>query len=254
MYFSLPIVVSLLVSSVSALATPHGPHARDTSLAARRHHIPRRANSHPLSRRSARRKRCLQRTTLPASSSSSSSPAVTTSNDPVLDVPVNVAHAPPTTTPTTQAPVQPTTTTPDYAPPQQPTNPTSPPSTGGGNGETHSGDGTFFDVGLVRTGLFWPPERRSALTPVSVPRVPAARLVPTRTTWLLLDGSCSTRSLTETRTPTTTLSAAGRSALLVSPHQLHIMVSCSYHPSFTFSWWKIGHCCCPRSLRWMPAR
>jgi len=152
MYFSLPIVVSLLVSSVSALATPHGPHARDTSLAARRHHIPRRANSHPLSRRSARRKRCLQRTTLPASSSSSSSPAVTTSNDPVLDVPVNVAHAPPTTTPTTQAPVQPTTTTPDYAPPQQPTNPTSPPSTGGGNGETHSGDGTFFDVGLGACG------------------------------------------------------------------------------------------------------
>ena len=162
MIFSLSIVVSFLASSASALITPHGLHARDSSLAARHHHhhhVARQANIHTVARRSARRKRCLERSAFPSSASSSSpyspAPVTTTSSNAVLDVPVNVAPAPVTySTPPAPAPAEPTTTTP-YDPPPPPPPPQAPttsyPTQSTGGGETHSGDGTFFDVGLVRT-------------------------------------------------------------------------------------------------------
>lgn len=207
MLFSLSIAVSFLASSVSALATPHGhgQYARDVSLAARHHHIARQANIHPLARRSARRKRCLQKTP-------SFSPATvpTTSSD-SPDVPVNVAHQPPTTTPT------PTPTTP-YAPPPPTTSP--PPPTNGG--ETHSGDGTFFGVGLVRTVI----QRAVACANADfLARVPAARPASILTLWSPLDGSYSTRLPPETLWGILTLtrSAAGGYALHVSHYPLYNM-------------------------------
>jgi hypothetical protein len=180
MFFSLSlstvIVVPLLASSVSSVsAHPHIVRdIRDTSLVARRHHhhhIARQPNTHSFTRRSVRRQRCLERSTLPSSSLPSSPPSsspssspyspaavATTSNDPVLDHPINVAPPPPTTT-TTPAPNQPTYSAP-YSPPQAPpqTSPQTPPTdtsspSSTGSGESHFGDGTFFDVGLVRAPL-----------------------------------------------------------------------------------------------------
>lgn len=151
MFFSVSIVVSLLASSAVALTTPHGHNARDMALPARHHHIARQVNGHPISRRSARRKRCLERNPLTSAASSSYSPAaVPTTSTEVVEVPVNIAPGPAPHT-TTPAPVEPTTTAAPYTPPQPTTSsaPASPQPAS--SGETHSGDGTFFDVGLVRT-------------------------------------------------------------------------------------------------------
>ena len=238
--FSMILVPLLASSAVSALITPL---ARDKSLVARHHHrhhhLARQADGHSLARRSARRKRCLHRSTFPASSSPSSSPssssyspavgttaATTTSSVPVLDVPINVAPpAPPATTTTT-----PTVDQPAYTPPPQDDNAIAA-SSSTGSGETHHGEGTFFDVGLVRAfpSLLLVSRNLSMLTPDFVIRVPAARPAPILTTWLPLVMSYTTPlpPVPQSIIRTLTLSVADRSVLLVSPRSI-----CSMPPRF----------------------